>query len=396
MSGGIKLNSNVKKLSENYLFKEMEEKVKVFSSRNPETVLLRLGVGDVSGTLPECIVAAAERALIAQKETETFRGYGPENGYEFCRNAVRDYYKNEMGAEICSSDVFISDGAKSAIDRLLGCFSCDVVIPSPAYPAYYDCAETKGLKIVALERFENDSFVPFPDKLKKKPYLIILCSPDNPTGVAYDKSVLECWTEFAVKSGSVILFDNAYERFIRGGKPHSIYAVKGAEMCAVEIGSLSKSACFTGMRLGWSVIPDGVAGGALKKTYKRIIGCGYNGAPYIIQRAAECALSGEGIAACSAYITACRHNAAVLKKALTECGMTVYGGLHSPYLWLKCPFDLNSEETFDYFLSNCGIVITPGSGFGKGGDGFVRLSALCPSDTAEKASVRIKEVFGVR
>lgn len=392
----IKLNEFADKMSENYLFKDISLRVKRFREDNPGLETLSLGVGDVPGPLCDCVVKAAEKALDEQRDKRLFRGYGPEEGYAFAREAVKKYYDRRIGATVSASDVFVGDGAKSAIERLLCCFSCDVVIPVPAYPAYKDCAAAKGLKTVYLPRNEENGFVPLPDGLDGAPSLIVLCSPDNPTGIAYGEDILSEWVNYALDSGSVILFDNAYERFVTSGKPRSIYAIQGAEKCAVEVGSLSKSACFTGMRFGWTIIPDGVADGALKKIYTRILGCGYNGAPYCVQRAAEAALSDVGFDECAPLIKTFASNAAALKKELENCGMTVYGGIDSPYLWLKCPYGTSSVETFEYMLTAGGVIVTPGSGFGSAGEGFVRISSLCSEENIKKAIKRIKDLIGTR
>lgn len=393
MNKKIKLNEFADKMSENYLFKDVSLRVKRFKEDNPGFETISLGVGDVPGPLCDCVIKAAEKALSEQRDTKFFRGYGPEEGYDFARKAVAEYYERKIGAIVSPSDVFVGDGAKSAIERLLCCFSCDVVIPAPAYPAYKDCATAKGLKTIFLPKNEKNGFVPLPDGLDARNSLIVLCSPDNPTGIAYDEDVLSEWVNYALRSGSVILFDNAYERFVTSDKPRSIYTVKGAEKCAIEVGSLSKSACFTGMRFGWTIIPDGPADGAVKKIYTRILGCGYNGAPYCVQRAAEAALSDVGFDECEPTIKIFARNAAMLKNELENSGATIYGGSDSPYLWMKCPGGRTSFETFEYMLSAGGVIVTPGSGFGTAGEGFVRISALSGEENVKKALNRIKALI---
>lgn len=243
------------------MFVQTAKRKAEYAAAHPEKKLIDLGIGDVSGPLPPAAARALESACVAQSEPKSFRGYGPESGYEFCKNAIADYYKRSFGAEINPCDIFVGDGAKSAITRLFAAVDCEIVIFSPAYPAYADCALSLGKKIKIIERSATDGFIPLPYGLTNKPRLIVLCSPDNPTGTAIGREIMAEWLTFCQKSGSAIMFDAAYERFcFSPDKARSVYETDGMQGYAVEIGSLSKSACFTGLRAGWTVIPGGVSG----------------------------------------------------------------------------------------------------------------------------------------
>lgn len=376
------------------MFVQTAKRKAEYAAAHPEKKLIDLGIGDVSGPLPPAAARALESACVAQSEPKSFRGYGPESGYEFCKNAIADYYKRSFGAEINPCDIFVGDGAKSAITRLFAAVDCEIVIFSPAYPAYADCALSLGKKIKIIERSATDGFIPLPYGLTNKPRLIVLCSPDNPTGTAIGREIMAEWLTFCQKSGSAIMFDAAYERFcFSPDKARSVYETDGMQGYAVEIGSLSKSACFTGLRAGWTIIPNGVSGGRLKKTYERMLSCGYNGLAYVVQEAAAAALSEEGERESASFAGKILAAAEKLAFPLEKCGFTVFGGSYSPYLWVKKPDFMKKADAFDFFLGELGIVVTPGSGFGREWDDFFRLSALGGEEKAEEAAKRIKEYF---
>lgn len=387
------LNESLNKLHGSYLFAELKQKVRAFRENFPERTLVDLGIGDVTGPIAYCVVKALQSGVREQAFSSSFRGYGPENGYGFMRVAVKEYYLRDIGAEIDEDDIFVADGAKSAIDRIFGCFKGKVLLPEPCYPAYFECAAGRGLQPVAVRKSEEDGFVALPPGNNASPCLIVLCSPDNPTGASMPYEALRMWIDYARKTGSYILFDSAYERFVRSRAPRSIYCVEGARECCIETGSLSKSACFTGMRLGWTVIPEELDGGRIKKLYSRVLGCSYNGAPYIIQKAACAALSAEGIRQCGVYIDECLKNAGALKRQLMAAGASAFGGEDSPYVWLKCPEGYSGGGFADELLYKAGIAVTPGGGFGNGGENFVRLSALGGGDAASSAAKNIIALF---
>lgn len=387
------LNGAVGLLPDNYLFSQMRLRASQFAAAHPDVRLLDLGVGDVTGPVARCVADAGMHAFEQYADIASFRGYGPENGYAFLREAIRDYYASELAVTLSEEDIFAGDGAKSAIDRIMGCFTGEVLLPVPAYPAYRECALARGLKPVFLEKRPENGFLPLPDGCKMRPRLIVLCSPDNPTGAAMDAQTLQKWVDYARSSGSVILFDAAYERFAGKKKPRSVFVADGAKECCVEIGSLSKSACFTGIRAGWTVVPAEIMGGKLKKTYRRLLGCCYNGVPYAVQRAAQAALSRGALSFCGEYAESCLRGARILKSTLEASGAEVCGGEDSPYLWLRCICG-DGCETAEKWLTEAGIIVTPGEGFGRGGEGFIRLSALGGEKRAASAAARIKKVFG--
>lgn len=390
----IKINNCAAKMRENYVFNQIAKRKAEYVASHPGKKLIDLGMGDVSGPLPCVAACALEAACASQSDQKNFRGYGPESGYGFCKNAIADYYKRSFGVAIKPSDIFVGDGAKSAIMRLFAAIECEIVVFSPAYPAYVDCALSLGKKIKIIERSASDGFIPLPYGLTNKPRLIVLCSPDNPTGIAIGREIMFEWLSFCRKSGSVIMFDAAYERFcFSPDKARSAYETDGMRDYAVEIGSLSKSACFTGLRAGWTVIPDTIAGGRLKKTYERMLSCGYNGLAYVVQRAAAAALSEEGERESAAFASKILAAAEKIACPLEKCGFTVFGGTYSPYLWVQKPDYMKKIDAFDFFLDELGIVVTPGLGFGCERNDFFRLSSLGGEEKAEEAAKRIKEYF---
>lgn len=388
----IAVNEHILNLSENYLFTEMKERIS--AKKFIEGDLVDLGIGDVSLPLPAAAVREAVEAAKGMAELSTFHGYGPENGHEFLRDAVARYYACDMGAAVSPDDIFICDGAKSAIFSVLSALGdAEVLIPDPAYPAYADCAAIAGKKVSRLRVTENEGFIPVPSLPKTKPYVIFLCSPDNPTGTVMPRDIMQAWVDFAMVSGSLIVFDSAYERFVKSDAYRSIYCIPGAELCSIEVGSLSKSAGFTGMRCGWVIVPEKLMQGnvSVRRIWRRRVGSCYNGTSYVVQRAAYGALSDEGRRECVRLCDYYLNNAAILKQAFSKSGYTVFGGTDSPYLWINTG-GMSSWRFFDHMLDKAGIALTPGCGFGECGEGYVRISALCTMDSALLAAERMGRI----
>ena len=365
-----------------------------------------MGIGDVTRPLPPVVTAAREEAAREMGQTETFRGYGPEQGYPFLREAVAAYYQSR-GTAVSPEEIFIGDGAKSDLGNILDLFSpaCTVLIPDPVYPVYVDTNAMAGragdydgekwTELVYLPCTAENGF--FPElPTDKVPDLIYICSPNNPTGTAATKEQLKVWVDYANAHGSVILFDSAYEAFIREeGVPHSIFEVEGAKTCAIEFRSFSKSAGFTGNRCAYTVIPKALErdGVSLNAMWNRRQGSKFNGVPYVIQRAAEAALSPEGKAQTREAIDYYLNNARVIRDGLTAAGLTVYGGRNAPYLWVKTPNNVPSWDFFDVLLKKACVVTTPGAGFGPSGEGYVRVTAFGDADATQEAVRRIVSVL---
>ncbi|MCI9518226.1 MAG: LL-diaminopimelate aminotransferase [Clostridia bacterium] len=389
----MKLNTNYSLLKESYLFAEVANRAKKFAEANPIVEVIKLGIGDV--TLPIC-AAAVEAGKAASQEmgkAETFRGYGPYEGYDFLREKIAAYYARR-GVNLSVNEIFVSEGAKSDVTGILDLFAVDntVLVPDPVYPVYVDSNIMDGRKIVYIDGNEENGFLPLPNK-KIKADIIYLCSPNNPTGAAYDKAGLKAWVDYANSLGAVILFDAAYEFFISDDKlPHSIYEIDGAKNCAVEICSFSKTAGFTGVRLGYMTIPRELAGGKLNSMWLRRQSTKYNGASYVVQRMGEAVFSEEGMKQIKAGVAAYMKNAALMSETLKRLGIWHTGGVNSPYIWLKCP-DGDSWAFFDRLLSGAGVVGTPGAGFGKMGEGYFRLTAFNTFENTSKAMSRLEQLL---
>lgn len=389
----MKLNINYSLLKESYLFAEVANRAKKFAEANPTVEVIKLGIGDV--TLPIC-GAAVEAGKTASQEmgrAETFRGYGPYEGYDFLREKIAAYYARR-GVNLSVNEIFVSEGAKSDVTGILDLFAVDntVLVPDPVYPVYVDSNIMDGRKIVYIDGNEENGFLPLPNK-KIKADIIYLCSPNNPTGAAYDKAGLKAWVDYANSLGAVILFDAAYEFFISDDKlPHSIYEIDGAKNCAVEICSFSKTAGFTGVRLGYMTIPRELAGGKLNSMWLRRQSTKYNGASYVVQRMGEAVFSEEGMKQIKAGVAAYMKNAALMSETLKRLGIWHTGGVNSPYIWLKCP-DGDSWAFFDRLLSGAGVVGTPGAGFGKMGEGYFRLTAFNTFENTSKAMSRLEKLL---
>lgn len=385
------INENYLKLQGSYLFSTIAKKVSAYQSANPEKKIIRLGIGDVTQPIAPSIIKALHNAVDEMGTPEGFRGYGPEQGYEFLRDAIVKFDFHRRGCAINADEIFISDGAKCDVGNIQEIFGLDntVAICDPVYPVYVDTnvmAGRTGEFNHATEQFDKIVYMPctpdngfIPEFPGKAPDIIYLCFPNNPTGMTITRDALQEWVDYANKNGSVILYDAAYEAYIRDESiPHSIYECEGARTCAIEMHSFSKNAGFTGMRLGYTVIPKDLErnGVTLHSLWNRRHGTKYNGAPYIVQRAGECVYSPQGQKEINAQIDYYMNNASVIKKGLTDLGYTVYGGENAPYIWLKTPGTMTSWEFFDRLLEGVSVVGTPGSGFGASGEGYFRLTAF--------------------
>ena len=392
----MKINENYKNLAESYLFSTIAKKVNEYSSAHPEAKIIRMGIGDV--TLPLCEKAAEAFAKAAkeQGDAHAFHGYGPEQGYDFLRDAIRDYY-GTFGVTVESEDIFISDGAKSDLGNILDLFDVDntVLIPDPVYPVYMDTNVMAGRKLVFMDANVENGFLPMPPK-DQKADIIYLCSPNNPTGGVYNKEQLKEWVDYANAQDAVLLFDAAYESFVIDDLPRSIYEIEGAKTCAIEFCSLSKLASFTGTRCGYTVVPGTLLRGgmSIRKMWLRRQTTKFNGVSYPVQRAAEAAFSPEGMKQCREHLDVYQENARIMTETLEELGIWHIGGKNSPYIWMQCPNGMKSWEFFDDLLEKANVVGTPGSGFGKNGEGFFRLTAFGTTANTIEAMERMKKVYG--
>lgn len=396
MSLNIKLNENFFNVKKSYLFSEIAKRVKEYSEKNPDKRIIRLGIGDVTLPLPRVAVTALKKAADEMGSAATFRGYAPEYGYDFLREKIADYYKR-FSVSRKSEEIFVSDGAKSDVGNIVDILGDnEILIPDPVYPVYLDSNVMSGHKISLLKGTRENGFLPMPDNTDKKPYVIYLCSPNNPTGAVYSREQLKAWVDFANETGSLIIFDSAYEAFISGDYPHSIYEIDGADSCAVEICSFSKTAGFTGTRCAWSVFPDKLTVGDTKLSalWSRRQATKFNGVPYVVQRAAEAVLTDEGIKECKALVEYYMENARIIAAALKNSEIEFVGGENSPYLWLKCPKNMGSWEFFDYLLESAQLVGTPGAGFGEAGEGYFRLTSFGSRENTLEAAKRIDALFG--
>lgn len=391
----VKINKNYNSLKESYLFSTTARKIREFQAANPDKPVIKMGIGDVTKPLTPCVVKALEKASAEMGVAETFHGYGDEQGYAFLREAVQKYYKKIGNVSIDADEIFIADGAKSDLANFTDLFSNDnvIVIPDPVYPVYLDSNVMLGREIVYIEGNEENGFLPMPYEGLKGD-IVYLCSPNNPTGAAYDREQLKTWVEYAIKNDMLILYDAAYEAFIEDKNlPRSIYEIDGAKQCAVEFCSLSKTAGFTGTRCGYTIVPKDIIieTKSLNKMWLRRQTTKFNGTSYIVQRGAEAVFSDEGINECYNNIAYYKENAKIIAKALDEIGVWYTGGINSPYVWLKCGMD--SWEFFDLLLNEAQVAGTPGSGFGKCGEGYFRLTAFNTKENTIEAMERIKRIF---
>ena len=391
----MKLNQNFARIEESYLFSTIANKIAAYTAEHPSVRLIRMGIGDVTLPLCDAVTKALGDAVAEMGQKETFRGYGPEQGYDFLKSPIRDYYAGH-GVQLDDSEIFISDGAKSDLGNILDLFDVDntVLIPDPVYPVYVDTNVMAGRKILFMDANEQNGFLPMPDDSVHAD-IIYLCSPNNPTGAVYDRQQLAAWVAYARANDAVILFDAAYEAFIEDpALPHSIFEIEGARSCAIEFCSLSKTAGFTGTRCGYTVVPHELCGGELSRMWLRRQTTKFNGVPYIVQRGAAAVFTPEGQAQIRANIAYYKENARLMAQTLTDLGIWFTGGLNSPYIWMKCPSGMGSWEFFDMLLSTAKVVGTPGAGFGKNGEGFFRLTAFGGREDTIEAMKRIRSLLG--
>lgn len=402
----FQINENYLKLPGSYLFSTIGKKVAAYKGANPDKEVISLGIGDVTQPLVPAIIKALHGAVDEMAVAETFRGYAPDLGYEFLRTAIAENDYKARGCDISADEIFVSDGAKCDSGNIQEIFAQDskIAVCDPVYPVYVDTnvmAGRTGTYNPTTEQWSDVIYMPctadngFAPELPKgkTPDIIYLCFPNNPTGSTITKTQLQEWVDYANKNGAVIIYDAAYEAYIsEDDVPHSIYECEGARTCAIELRSFSKNAGFTGVRLGFTVIPKELKCGetVLHALWARRHGTKYNGAPYIIQRAGEAVYSEEGKAQLKDQVGYYMNNAKTIKEGLAAAGFTVYGGVNAPYIWLKTPDKMTSWEFFDYLLENGNVVGTPGSGFGPSGEGYFRLTAFGSKENTLKAIERIK------
>lgn len=408
------INDNYLKLKAGYLFPEITRRVNAFAQANPEAKIIKLGIGDVTEPLPSACCAAMRKAVEEMGDRATFRGYGPEQGYAWLREKIAAHDFQARDCEVDASEIFVSDGSKCDTGNILDIFGDDntIAVTDPVYPVYVDTNVMAGHTGAANEegRYEGLVYIPISAQNNftaeiptQKVDLIYLCFPNNPTGAVASKEHLKAWVDYARANGSIILFDSAYEAFITDPNlPHSIYEVEGAKECAIEFRSFSKNAGFTGVRCAYTVVPKTLTAKAadgsnveLWKLWNRRQSTKFNGVSYIVQRGAEAVYSEDGQAEIKRLIDFYLENAKIIRKQLTAAGITVYGGIHAPYIWVQTPKGLSSWDFFDKLLNTCHVVGTPGSGFGAAGEGYFRISAFNSRENVEAAMQRITEKFKV-
>ena len=403
----FKINENYQKLPGSYLFSTIAKKVAAYTQANPDKDMIRLGIGDVTQPLAPAVIAAMHKAVDEMADAATFRGYAPDLGYEFLRSAIAENDYKSRGCEIAPDEIFVSDGAKSDSANIQEIFAQDsrIAVCDPVYPVYvdsnvmsgrtgsYDANTETWSDVIYMPCTMENGFVPeFP---KETPDIIYLCLPNNPTGTTVTKAQLQDWVDYANRVGAVIIYDGAYEAYIsEADVAHSIYECEGARTCAIELKSFSKNAGFTGVRLGYAVVPKDLKCGdvSLHGMWARRHGTKFNGAPYIVQRAGEATYSPEGKAQLKAQVAYYMENASAIKSGLQAAGYTVFGGVNAPYIWLKTPDKMTSWEFFDYLLEQANVVGTPGSGFGPSGEGYFRLTAFGSYENTQKALERIQKL----
>lgn len=388
-------NTHYRDLSESYLFSTIARRVSEFTAANPDKKVIRLGIGDVTKPLTPAVISALHAAVDEMGDASSFRGYGPEQGYDFLREAVVGYYSG-FGVGLDADEVFISDGAKSDLANITDLFSNDnvIVIPDPVYPVYVDSNLMLGRNIRFLNGGVDNGFLPMPDDQPAD--IIYLCSPNNPTGAVYNRQQLTEWVSYANRVGAVILFDAAYEAFIQDPSlPRSIFEIEGAKTCAIEFCSFSKTAGFTGLRCGYTVVPKTLEfdGMNLNRMWNRRQTTKFNGVPYIVQRAAAAVFTEQGMRETQEVLSYYRENARIIAQTLQAKGVRFTGGLQSPYVWMMCPNGMASWDFFDYLLNNVAVVGTPGAGFGKNGEGCFRLTAFGNRENTIEAMQRIKDLL---
>ena len=392
----MELNNNFKSIKESYLFAEVGERTKKYIQAHPDKKVIKLGVGDVTLPLAPAVIEALHSAVDDMSRSETFKGYGPYEGYPFLRESIKKYYAG-FGAQVAEDEIFISDGAKSDLGNILDLFSKDntVLICDPVYPVYVDTNLMDGREIIFAKSDESNGFLPMPD-YSVNADIIYICSPNNPTGAAYSKSQLKEWVDYANKKGAVILFDAAYECFIEDEcLARSIFCIEGAKTCAIEFCSFSKIAGFTGTRCGYTVVPKALTCGdmSVNKMWYRRQATKFNGTPYIVQRGAAAVYTEEGMAQIRKNLAVYKQNAKLIADLMDRLGIWYTGGKNSPYIWMKCPKGMKSWEFFDFLLEGAQVVGTPGVGFGENGEGFFRLTAFGNTAETEEAITRIEKLL---
>lgn len=400
----FKLNDNYLKLPGSYLFSTIGKKVSEYKSKNPDKKVISLGIGDVTLPLAPAVITALHSAVDEMGRKESFKGYSPDLGYEFLRQAIAENDYKARGVDIALDEIFISDGAKSDSGNIQEIFSSDnrIAVCDPVYPVYVDSnamAGRCGDYLPELGRWSRVIYMPCtkennfaPQLPKETPDIIYLCFPNNPTGATVTKSGLQQWVDYAIKVGAVIIYDAAYEAYItEDDLPHTIYECEGAKSCAIEIRSFSKNAGFTGTRLGFTVVPKELKCGdvSLNSLWARRHGTKFNGAPYIIQAAGAAVYSEEGKRQTKEQIAYYMNNARIIREALIKAGYTVSGGVNAPYIWMETPNKMSSWEFFDLLLTKANVVGTPGSGFGPSGEGYFRLTAFGSYENTLEAVERI-------
>ena len=395
----MKINRNYLKLKDSYLFATVGAKTAAYKKAHPEADVIRLSIGDVTLPLAPAVIEAMHRAVDDMAKKETFKGYGPDQtcyGYGALLDSILSSYARK-GVTLEKGELFISDGAKSDCGNILDILSEDnvVLVPDPVYPVYLDTNIMAGRKVIFASANEGNGFLPMPDE-NVAADIIYLCSPNNPTGAAYTKKQLKVWVDYALAHDALILYDAAYEYYITDENlARSIYQVEGAKECAIEICSFSKTAGFTGVRCGYTVVPKALEkdGASLNRLWARRQSTKFNGTSYITQMGAAAVFTEEGEKQISEAIGYYRENARIISETLDELGIWYTGGKNSPYIWLKCPFDMDSWAFFDYLLTQANVVGTPGSGFGQNGEGFFRLTAFGSRESTREACARIKKLL---
>ncbi|HEX3039305.1 MAG TPA: LL-diaminopimelate aminotransferase [Caproiciproducens sp.] len=403
----LKVNENFVKLPASYLFVDIAARVNKFSKQHPEIEIIKMGIGDVTRPLPKAVVNAMKKAADEMGNAETFRGYGPEAGYDFLRKAIAENDFQKRGLDIAADEIFVSDGAKSDTGNIGDIFSVDnvVAVCDPVYTVYVETNVMAGRageykqgkgwsKIVYMPCLKENNFLP--QIPAEHVDLIYLCFPNNPSGAGINKAELKKWVDYALENQSLILFDAAYEAFItEGDMPHSIYEIEGAKKCAIEFRSFSKTAGFTGTRCAFTVIPKELTfnGVSLNRLWDRRQSTKMNGVSYVVQRGAEAVYSEEGMREVRENIEYYQNNARIISEGLKKAGFEVYGGVNSPYIWLKTPGNYTSWEFFDLLLEKTGVVGTPGSGFGLCGEGYFRLTSFNTKENTQRAVERIIQSF---
>lgn len=396
-----KLNENYLQLKDSYLFSEIAHRTAAYTEKHPDKPVIRLGIGDVTRPLCDCVLKALHEGVDAMADSATFKGYGPEQGYADTRQAIADYYKKN-GVDVDPTSIFVSDGAKSDTGNITDLFGKGnvILIPDPVYPVYVDTNIMCGNQVTFISGNAENHFLPMPDRSQHAD-VIYLCSPNNPTGACYNKEQLKEWVDYALENEAVILFDSAYEAFISDSElPRSIFAIEGAKKCAIEFCSLSKTAGFTGTRCGYTVVPKELVFKSstgvemsMNAMWNRRQCTKYNGTSYIVQHAAAKVFSEEGIKECQENLQYYKKNAKVIADTLTELGIRFTGGNHSPYIWFECPNGMDSWTCFDYLLENIQVVGTPGAGFGENGKNYFRLTSFGTYENMVEAMKRLKVLF---